>query len=61
MIVYLTETTPAPEGSNCVSPQWFGDNYCDDENNNSECGFDGGDCCGYNVNTEYCSECACFE
>jgi len=55
------ETTQAPEGSNCLFPQWFGDNYCDDENNNSECNFDGGDCCGDDVNTMYCSECACFE
>merc|ERR1711973_843354 len=38
-------TTQAPDGSNCEVPQWFGDNYCDDANNNSECGFDGGDCC----------------
>jgi len=54
------ETTQAPVG-NCEVPHWFGDNYCDDENNNSECGFDGGDCCGDDVNTTYCSECACFE
>ena len=24
---------------------WVGDDYCDDENNNAECKFDGGDCC----------------
>ena len=24
---------------------WIGDNYCDDENNNAACQFDGGDCC----------------
>ena len=61
MIVYLTVTTQAPDGSNCEAPQWFGDNFCDDFNNNSECGFDGGDCCGDDVNTMYCSECACLE
>ena len=38
----------------CGSPQWFGDGYCDDENNNAECGWDGGDCCGWNVITHYC-------
>merc|ERR1711976_183948 len=55
------ETTQAPDGSNCEIPHWFGDNYCDDENNNSECGYDGGDCCGDKVNTMYCSECKCLE
>jgi len=54
------ETTQAPDGSNCEVPEWFGDDYCDDNNNNSECGFDGGDCCGDNVNTNYCSECECL-
>ncbi len=23
--------------------------------------FDGGDCCGYNVNTNFCTECLCLE
>merc|ERR1711962_288402 len=55
------ETTQAPDGSNCQIPHWFGDNYCDDENNNPECDFDGGDCCGDNVNTQYCSECKCLQ
>merc|ERR1711971_1524356 len=41
---------------------WVGDNYCDDENNNAACQFDGGDCCN-NSNQFwdwYCSECACL-
>ena len=29
---------------------WHGDGYCDDVNNNEGCFFDGGDCCGSNVN-----------
>jgi hypothetical protein len=45
----------------CAAPWWFGDNYCDDENNTPECGFDGGDCCGPDVNTTYCSDCLCLE
>ena len=53
--------TPAPPPNPCGSPQWFGDNYCDDENNNAECGWDGGDCCGDNVNTQYCSACECLD
>ena len=43
------------------SPHWIGDGSCDDENNVAECGFDGGDCCGPDVNTQYCSECECLE
>merc|ERR1712223_1911255 len=53
-------TTEGPSDA-CGSPQWFGDNYCDDENNNEECGWDGGDCCGDNVNTQYCSACECLD
>ena len=40
---------------------WIGDAYCDDINNNVYCNFDGGDCCGANVNTDYCDECLCIE
>ena len=40
---------------------WIGDSYCDDINNNVGCNFDGGDCCGANVNTQYCSDCLCLE
>merc|ERR1712038_773987 len=52
---------PPPPNDACGSPQWFGDNYCDDDNNNEECGWDGGDCCGDNVNTQYCSACECLD
>ena len=40
---------------------WIGDAYCDDVNNNVGCYFDGGDCCGPNVNTAYCTDCLCLE
>ena len=58
---YFTETTEAP-GTNCAAPQWFGDDFCDDENNTADCGFDGGDCCnnegpGWN---NYCTDCECL-
>ena len=39
----------------------IGDGFCDDENNNQYCYFDGGDCCGDGVDKNYCTECACFE
>ena len=40
---------------------WIADGYCDDINNNQACTYDGGDCCGSNVNTFYCTECQCLE
>ena len=36
-----------------------GDGFCDDGNNKYECLWDGGDCCGDNVKTEYCKICEC--
>ena len=40
---------------------WIADNYCDDINNNMECSYDGGDCCGCNVVTWWCTECLCLD
>ena len=37
----------------------IGDGYCHDEINNDRCNFDGGDCCGSCINTNFCSKCAC--
>ena len=34
--------------SGCAVPWWQGDKYCDDENNNADCNWDGGDCCNNN-------------
>ena len=34
--------SPSPSPSACGSPQWKGDGYCDDENNNAGCNWDGG-------------------
>ena len=45
----------------CSYPSWHADGYCDDVNNDEACFFDGGDCCGSNVNTEWCTECQCLE
>ena len=36
-----------------------GDGYCDDVTNVPSCDFDGGDCCGNSVNTDFCAVCAC--
>jgi hypothetical protein len=40
---------------------WIGDGYCDDDNNCSSCSYDGGDCCGDSVVTDYCSDCQCLD
>ena len=45
----------------CEYPQWEGDGWCDDGNNNPDCTFDGGDCCGDDVKTTYCTACECLE
>ena len=45
----------------CDYPNYHGDGFCDDENNNEACFLDGGDCCGSNVDTIFCSECLCLE
>ena len=47
--------------SGCDSPIWQGDNSCDDENNNANCNYDGGDCCGENVDTSWCTQCQCLD
>ena len=43
-----------------VTHSYIGDGYCNDETNNAACGYDGGDCCGSCVNTEYCLNCDCL-
>ena len=56
-----------PNGSGGSTPVvecfagWIGDNFCDDINNNVDCSYDGGDCCGCNANTDYCTECQCLD
>ena len=56
-----TTQTTTTDSSGCEYPDWVGDEYCDDENNNVDCSFDGGDCCGDNVDTSFCSQCLCLE
>ena len=52
-----TTTATTPCFGNCTfgACGWIGDDYCDDGANNVDCNFDGGDCCGPNVNTDYCT------
>ena len=65
--------SPPPPGPTTVGPtdvpsecadSWIGDNYCDDENNNAACQFDGGDCCQESPAAgwdNYCNACECLE
>ena len=46
----------------CGLPEFASDNFCNDENNNAECNWDGGACCnkqddGWNTT---CTECKCL-
>jgi len=56
-------TTAAPPPTGCGSPQWATDQWCDDENNNADCNWDGGACCNNDFGgwDTYCSACQCLE
>ena len=45
----------------CDLPLSSGDGWCNDENNNEACFFDGGDCCRIQFNQPNCTECECLE
>ena len=38
-------------------PELVGNGICNDENNNEKCNWDGGDCCGDEVNKDHCIHC----
>ena len=48
------------EKSDDVRNGQVNDGYCNDENNNAICNYDGGDCCLSKLNTDHCSACVCF-
>merc|ERR1712018_1011848 len=61
-VLYLSAVAALPHQDRqggCMVPPWVGDGVCDDFNNFADCNFDGGDCCGSNVNTAFCHECKC--
>ena len=37
-----------------------GNGFCNDETNNENCNYDGGECCVVNANKNACVECGCF-
>ena len=58
---YGQDTCAALSSAGLKLPSLVGDRVCNDETNNAECNYDGGDCCLYNMNTYYCSECNCYD
>ena len=54
-----TTTTPASPTTCKTSPgeeDWIGDGFCDDEYNNQQCNWDGGDCCQDDDPLEECRD-----
>ena len=61
---FTTTTTEAPTTTpGCGLPVYANDEYCDDENNNAECNWDGGACCSNTSSgwDAYCSACQCLD
>ena len=52
---FIGDNNAAPENNPLV-----GDGNCQDELNNEICNYDGGDCCGTCVITDYCKKCECL-
>ena len=44
---------------NGIANNFIGNGFCDDGLNIAECQFDGEDCCGPSVNTDFCTLCTC--
>ena len=56
-----TTTTTTPKPAFCPIESYKNDGYCDDSTNTEDCEWDGGDCCGPDVNKEYCQVCTVFK
>ena len=44
----------------CAHGEVVRNGYCNDQANNTECIYDGGNCCGPCINAKYCIECECL-
>ena len=51
------QTTTTKSFCECPEPKWVSDGFCDDSTNNQKCNYDGGDCCGNDVDKTYCFDC----
>ena len=54
---------PSFDDLDCVKPctDRLGDSFCDCENNNEHCRYDGGDCCGSDVTFMKEPRCSCID
>merc|ERR1719460_2328128 len=44
----------------CINKYYCSQCACQDETNNADCEYDGGDCCGSCILNNQCTECACL-
>ena len=56
----MKQTIFYPNCQGCQTPGNVENGYCEDQLNNEECNFDGGDCCGSNVDMSNCADCICY-
>ena len=45
----------------CDYAELVGNGHCNDEANNANCVYDGGDCCGACAKTDQCLDCVCHD
>ena len=45
----------------CSKPLNVANGFCNDETNNEDCAWDGGDCCLNEVSDKYCEDCKCLD
>ena len=60
LIFHLTHLLFSFSFSDCDNAALIGNGFCNDETNNPDCNYDGGDCCVVNTNTDSCSDCSCL-
>ena len=54
------DTKDNKDNTNCPVWSLVGDNYCDDEANIAECGYDLKDCCDIESDRSTCKDCLCY-
>jgi len=60
---WIKENMENHQDQGCGSPEWATDEWCDDQNNNPDCNYDGGACCFNDFAgwQQYCEDCDCIE
>ena len=57
---YLDQVKEFDLNSACPAWHFVGDEYCDDEVNIEDCGYDSNDCCKLETDRSQCQNCTCF-